>query len=411
MKNKIAFSVFFLFMFFFQGVNAELFGYGRTNEIERFGNITYINNTFVNETVNATINTTQFDSNNPISIKESWLTSFINNLVNGIYCKLTGCSMEGNFNLNGYQLFIDESSSLYTTDNGIVEIDANDFIVNSNLTANYLHGDGSQLTNLPTPNLDDYGKDVFCYYRAFTNFPEIASATGSLYGEYTQTVLNTGAFVGSGTQSYYASNPNFFTDIVSSMIFRSRAGTSADSGASVRAGSQAFFSNSTKVRYRTALLFQPSPTSTINANYAGENVSIRAGFSNGFGSALNLNADGNVFFLIEDGDIKTHVRQGGASPITTTLLTSKGGTPDFGFDEWLIFEINIDFSKNEAQFIVRNSSGTILANKTETNNHGGVLMAYGVKGQATPITSFATPIAHINFIDTEINKLSRFGLC
>lgn len=45
------------------------------------GNITYQNNTFINQTINATVNTTQFDSNNPIEIKTSWLTSFIQAIV------------------------------------------------------------------------------------------------------------------------------------------------------------------------------------------------------------------------------------------------------------------------------------------------------------------------------------------
>jgi hypothetical protein len=39
-------------------------------------------NNYYNVTQNATVNETQFDSNNPISIKESWLTSFIDYLIN-----------------------------------------------------------------------------------------------------------------------------------------------------------------------------------------------------------------------------------------------------------------------------------------------------------------------------------------
>ena len=34
-------------------------------------------NNYYNQTVNATVNSTQFDSNDPITIKTSWLTSFI----------------------------------------------------------------------------------------------------------------------------------------------------------------------------------------------------------------------------------------------------------------------------------------------------------------------------------------------
>lgn len=52
---------------------------------------TTINNTYINQTVNATVNSTQFDSNNPITISINWLSS--------LYCKLTGCTMEGNINM------------------------------------------------------------------------------------------------------------------------------------------------------------------------------------------------------------------------------------------------------------------------------------------------------------------------
>jgi hypothetical protein len=56
----------------------DSFGYG-TTDYSPIGTInnTYYNNTYINQTANATINETQFDSNDPISIKQSWLTSFI----------------------------------------------------------------------------------------------------------------------------------------------------------------------------------------------------------------------------------------------------------------------------------------------------------------------------------------------
>jgi len=59
-----------------------------TNNINN--SYTTINNTYINQTVNATVNTTQFDSANPITIKESWISS--------LWCKLTGCTITGNFN-------------------------------------------------------------------------------------------------------------------------------------------------------------------------------------------------------------------------------------------------------------------------------------------------------------------------
>src|SRR3990167_7999153 len=45
---------------------------------DTFINETNLNQTFINET--AEVNTTQFDSNNPITIKSSWLTSFIESI-------------------------------------------------------------------------------------------------------------------------------------------------------------------------------------------------------------------------------------------------------------------------------------------------------------------------------------------
>jgi hypothetical protein len=46
-----------------------------------YTNQTIQNNTYINQTVNATVNTTQFDSANPIQIKTSWLTTFIETIV------------------------------------------------------------------------------------------------------------------------------------------------------------------------------------------------------------------------------------------------------------------------------------------------------------------------------------------
>lgn len=56
----------------------------------------YQNITNINQTVNATVNSTQFISNNPITINLTWLTGFLD----GLYCKLTGCTMQGNINMN-----------------------------------------------------------------------------------------------------------------------------------------------------------------------------------------------------------------------------------------------------------------------------------------------------------------------
>ncbi len=79
------------------------------------GNITneYINNTYINQTLE--LNSTQFETGEPATIKESWLTNFIEIIVESynyltetqadtLYCKLTGCTMNGNINLNNYNI-------------------------------------------------------------------------------------------------------------------------------------------------------------------------------------------------------------------------------------------------------------------------------------------------------------------
>ena len=58
--------------------SAETFGYGIADYTPTGTiNNTYYNNTYINQTSNTTVNTTQFDSSEPVSIKTSWLTSFI----------------------------------------------------------------------------------------------------------------------------------------------------------------------------------------------------------------------------------------------------------------------------------------------------------------------------------------------
>jgi len=61
---------------------------------------------FYNQTVNATVNTTQFSSNSPITLNLTWLTSWISNTFDTVYCKLTGCTMTGSIaNATSYGLY------------------------------------------------------------------------------------------------------------------------------------------------------------------------------------------------------------------------------------------------------------------------------------------------------------------
>jgi len=80
----------------------------------------YYNSTFTNGTT-YTFNDTQFSTtNNYVSILESWLTTFGNNM----WCSLSGCSMTGNLETTG------------------------------NVTADYFIGDGSLLTGISAEETD-----------------------------------------------------------------------------------------------------------------------------------------------------------------------------------------------------------------------------------------------------------------
>lgn len=264
------------------------------------------------------------------------------------------------------------------------------------------------LNNQLSGNIINSGEDTndeFCYFRAFTNFNNPSTASVS-QDSYLPSSVNAGGFVGSATQGYYTSN--YFTDIVSSMIFRSRAGSSANSGYSVRSGDKAYYSNSTTIKFRTALLFQPAVGLEINSNFPSENTLIKAGFMDGFTLTSTTLRDGDILFVIENGTINGATRQGGVIKYTTSNLTANS---TFFFDKWYVFEINLNMSQNLANFVIYNQTGSVIFNETITNNHGNVLNAWGVKSIAVPITTYATVINHINFIDMKTNKLNRFGLC
>ena len=87
------------------------------------GNITYQNVTYVNETID--VNETQFYKEPELTLKTSWLTSFLDD----IYCRLTGCTITGDLNVDG------------------------DVDVGGNVSATYFVGDGSQLTGIQQGSL------------------------------------------------------------------------------------------------------------------------------------------------------------------------------------------------------------------------------------------------------------------
>jgi hypothetical protein len=131
--------------------SATTFGYNYlNNKVTGTGNGTtnnYYNVT--NVSVEATVNSTQFSSNDPITIKESWLSSFVNTL--------------------------SKWSNYWTKTENIDQ-------TGYNITADYFKGDGSLLTNLPSGGSDtlqtvtnrgaDTNKGISAKYYSFNNNTE-----------------------------------------------------------------------------------------------------------------------------------------------------------------------------------------------------------------------------------------------
>ncbi len=127
----------FLFIFLFSSVSAGLdIGYNSEDIIDSV--ILNVPETPINysliPTVNSsdwwgslnTVNTTQFDNlANVLNIDEGWLSSF----GNALWCKLTGCTMTGDINMNGKDINNIKNA------NASGNITANDFII-PNMTGN-----------------------------------------------------------------------------------------------------------------------------------------------------------------------------------------------------------------------------------------------------------------------------------
>lgn len=261
-------------------------------------------------------------------------------------------------------------------------------------------------------DLSEYGKDEFCYYREFTNFGASSIGTAQ-FNSYQATVLNSGGFVASNVINHYINKPQLYLDTVKSMYARSRAGTSTNSGVGLIAGIGSNpVSNGTLLTYRTALIFHQTVGYQINNVSAAENVFGQLGWGVNLGGANQNQANLDCNFIIDDGVIVGRTRHATGGTKSTSTITSKGATPDYGFDEWLVFEINRNITAQTAQFIIRNMSGSVLLNETIDDLNEGLITTYGAKLIAKPIVAMAAHIAGINFLDMQYkNKLNRFGLC
>lgn len=265
--------------------------------------------------------------------------------------------------------------------------------------------------DFPNPDLSEYEKDRFYWYRNFTNFcnPQTGTVT---YGDYLAQALNVGAFLGSDVYTPYVTDPTPYYDTVCTMFARSRSGSSTNSGAGIRSGvGNNPVSDGTLLQYRSAIMFHQNVDREINNNYAAEEVLVRLGWSTFLGSASSSDVDLDCQFKIDDGVIVGYTRHGSVYKTTTSSLTSIGASPDFGFLDWLTFEIIRDIGAKTARFIVKDVNGITLMDETIEDLHDNRIAPYGAKMQAKPICSAALHIATINFVDMKyMNKLNRFGL-
>jgi len=118
-------SIFFI-NFISADIQSDCNIYGICKPVSTTGN-TYTNNTYQNITnnyYNATVNSTQFDSNNPITITISWITNLINSLIGS--------------NTNGYY----NSSNPSPTYNATSLLTSN-IITNQNITSHDINATGT----------------------------------------------------------------------------------------------------------------------------------------------------------------------------------------------------------------------------------------------------------------------------
>ena len=109
------------------------------------GNITneYINNTYINQTLE--LNSTQFETGEPATIKTSWLTSFIEGISKWVNY-YTKSEIDNRYSNNTG----DQDLSNYY--NKTSNLNA----VGYNVTADYYYGNASFMTGIPSPDLSAY---------------------------------------------------------------------------------------------------------------------------------------------------------------------------------------------------------------------------------------------------------------
>ena len=145
-KKEIVFMILIITLInLFPLISAETFGYGRTEDVP------------INYSTIPTVNNSEYFDG--YSVASLW--TYYSGLGNSIWCKLTGCTMSGDIDMDGNKVLnsLIVESAIFADDTGgnLFSLnDATDEItyfknINSsdyNITADYFKGDGSELTGI-----------------------------------------------------------------------------------------------------------------------------------------------------------------------------------------------------------------------------------------------------------------------
>lgn len=286
-------------------VNATSFGYNYL-DIQPSGNITYQNNTFINQTIE--LNDTQFDIlTTPVSIDLTWLTSFIESISKW---------------LNYYN-----KSEVYNK----TEIDSKIPVYQCTIR------ETADLMNLATP---------------FDNWNSVAVSTGTFADAY--------------AQPWYITNNATFKDRNGVFAFRAHA-TNAYSGAYIRTGRKEILDdNSTYIVRANVLFANITGNSTMNGSnylYTGQNVAgcIGQDRSNFCGSDTNkagawgLHFDGtNLRYYICTRDTACY------NQVLSTLTSL-----NLPVNTWLVIEAKLNTSYGFYGNIWNQETGELLYTKSK----------------------------------------------
>lgn len=338
------------------------------------GNITYNNNTFINQTIE--LNDTQFDIlTTPVSIDLTWLTIFIEGVSKW---------------LNYYN-----KSEVYNK----TEIDAKDLEILKLNEKNYINIFDDFITNGASPSTT-YTPHIW-FNRGAINSGRIMKASYFTAG------------VGGGAYQYSLVYNN--TIGVIAIASRITSGT-ANSGSAIYAGVEDtlnnYFTDTSDLVTEYSVMFPTyeRPAGTVYISDIGKNSEVKIGFIKQ-GEKTGAIFVGSVYFMMLDGVLTINNRDGGAT--RQTDITAVAGLVHSTFYK---FKIRCDVVNSLDYFTITDSTGSIIYAGNLT--HNWKTGSYGVPsptiiGLYTPSTvdtTYGVPIVFLDYSNLYSNKkIVRFG--